>query len=167
MSTVCMPMNYVYTPSVNLYGNRGVSKEASVLQDRISSILDETTHSIVLGEALTEIFQTLSDILKECSTDNWDGYGARAIDMASYTEALRFLYFLPKTLPAPEITVEPDGEIAFEWRHSKRRIFSVSIGEKGELTYAGLFGFNKTHGTEFFGDEFPETILDNVQRVFA
>ncbi len=130
------------------------------------TILDESEYSIVLEE-ITEAFQTLNDILKECSADNWDGYGARAIDNTSYIEALRFLDFLPKTLPTPEITIEPDGEIAFEWRHSKRRVFSVSIGGKGELTYAGLFGLNKTHGTEIFGDEFPETILDNIQRVFT
>jgi hypothetical protein len=160
-------MNYDYTPPFNPYGNRGMSEDASTLQVRISGILDDSKYSIVLGGTITEVFQTLHDVLKECSTDNWDGYGARAIDMASYSEALRFLHFLPKTLPTPEITAEPDGEIAFEWFCSKRRIFSVSIGGKGELTYAGLFGFNKTHGTEFFGDEFPKTILDNIQRVFT
>ena len=37
MSTLCMPMNYVYTPPIDLYGNRGVSKEASVLQDNKNS----------------------------------------------------------------------------------------------------------------------------------
>ncbi len=163
MSTLCLPMKD-YNPIFNPYGDRGVSEDASTLKERFAGIIED--NSIVFGWS-KEIIQTINEIMKECSSDNWDGYGAQAIDMASYKETLRFIHFLPKTIPVPQITVEPDGEIALGWYHTKRRVFSVSIGRKGELTYAGLFGYNKTHGTEYFGNELPKTILDNIQRVFA
>ena len=113
-----------------------------------------------------QLVQTLNDLFKQCSVPGWDGYGAKPIDKESYYESLRFIQYLPDFLPNPEVTIEPDGEIAFEWFNSKRRVFSVSVSRNGELAYAGLLGYNKTHGTEFFGDELPKTILDNIQRVY-
>ncbi len=115
-----------------------------------------------LGEAL----EALGEVYEECS-ENWDGYGASAVGLDTYLESRRFLQLIPTTLPFPEITIEPDGEIAFEWYEGPRMILSVSVGSDNALTYAGLFGINKTHGMEYFGDELPATILSNLQRQFA
>ncbi len=163
MSTLCLVMGD-YNPIFNQYGDRGVSEDASTLKNRFVGKIED--YSIFFGWS-KEIIQTINEVIMDCSSDNWDGYGAQAIDFASYEETLRFIHFLPKTIPVPEIAVEPDGEVALEWYRSKNRVFSVSIGGKGSLTYAGLFGSNKAHGTEYFGDELPKTILDNIQRVFA
>lgn len=165
MSTLSIIMPY-YNPPFNLYSNRGLSGDAITLQERIIRIDEDFSKSYLLGEKKLQITQALSDILLECSHSNWDGYGAKPIDKASYYESLRFAQFLPNSFPNPEVTIEPDGEIAFEWFSNKQRVFSVSIGRNGELTYAGLFGFNKTHGTEFLADEVPRTILENIKRVF-
>ena len=76
------------------------------------------------------------------------------MDRNSYEESLRFLDMLPGTTPAPEVSVDPDGMVAFEWHEEPRWVFSVSIETNGELVYAGLFGNCKTHGTENFGQAF-------------
>ena len=168
MSTICIPTNqYYHIPLFNPYVDRGISEDAFTLVGRISGISNDFLSSIRLGQPMAEVLQSLNNVFKECSTDNWDGYGAKAIDRISFVQALRFIHSLPRTIPTPDLTAEPDGEIALEWYHGKRRIFSVSIGRTGELTYAGLFGSNKTHGTEYFGDELPKTILDNIQRTFS
>jgi hypothetical protein len=155
-----------YNPPLNIYSNRGLSRDAKALDKRIAEIEDDFNKSIVLGEKKIAINQALMNILEECAYTNWDGYGAMPIDKESYYESRRFVKYLPSFLPNPEVTIEPDGEIAFEWFNDKRRIFSVSIGGNGELTYAGLFGYNKAHGTEFLGDELPKIILENIQRVY-
>lgn len=166
MSTLCMALPY-YKANYNPYSNRGLSDDANTIEAYIAKIDDDINESIVLREKNVQITQALINILEECAYPNWDGYGAVPIDKESYHESLRFIQDLPKSLPSPEVTIEPDGEIAFEWSNNKRRIFSVSIGRNGELTYAGLYGYNKAHGTEFFGDELPKIILEGILRVYV
>ena len=72
---------------------------------------------------------------------------------------------LPVTIPAPEVAVEPDGMVAFEWYKQPRRVFSVSFETDGTIVYAGLFGNSKTHGTEYFGEQLPQIILENIHRI--
>ena len=74
---------------------------------------------------------------------------------------------LPSTVPAPEVAVEPDGMVAFEWYEEPRWVFSVSFETNGELVYAGLFGNSKTHGMECFGEQLPQSILDSIHRVYS
>jgi hypothetical protein len=97
----------------------------------------------------------LKEIWEETREENWDGYGASPVSVLAFLNARAFLSNLPTTVPIPEITVEPDGEIAFEWYLQPRWVFSVSVGSNNELTYAGLFGRNKIHGTEYFENELP------------
>ncbi len=114
-----------------------------------------------------ETRRTLWNAIAECGEDDWDGYGARKVDRKSYEHSLRFLDMLPDTIPAPEVAVEPDGMVAFEWHEEPRWVFSVSFETNGELVYAGLFGNSKTHGTENFGQAIPQSILDCIRRVYS
>jgi len=52
------------------------------------------------------------------------------------------------------------------WHRSPRMVFSVSIGQTGNLSYAGVFGQNTTHGTETFVDDVPKTIEAGLARLF-
>ena len=114
-----------------------------------------------------ETLRALWNAIAECSEDDWDGYGAKRIDRKSCEESLRFLDMLPVTIPAPEVAVEPDGMVAFEWYEEPNLVFSVSIETNGTIVYAGLFGNQKTHGTEYFGQTLPQSILDSILRVYS
>jgi len=163
MNAACIPMNYR-----NLFFqpiNRGVSETATILQKNVEVLLSDCSPSITLDEHA--IIQDLDEVLEEFSVDNWDGYGAKAIDVHSYSNALKFAKTLPTTIPHPEVSVDPDGEIAFEWYKGPRMVFSLSIGIHDEINYAGLFGFNKVNGTENFYDEIPKAILDNLDRLLS
>jgi len=147
--------------------DRGVSEDASRLRERISDLLTDLVQSVTLGASYREVSSALEEAYEEHSSENWDGYGAKAISPASYNLAFRFLETLPLSLPAPQVSVEPDGEIAFEWYMGPRRVFSVSVGAHGDLSYAGLFGRSTAYGTEFFGDELPQKIVENLDRLFS
>jgi len=67
----------------------------------------------------------------------------------------------------PEVVPEPSGEIGLEWSKGKDKVFVVSLSGKNEIVYAGLFGINKVHGVEYFGDAVPSTILENLRRLYA
>ena len=146
--------------------DQGVSDDAKKLVELFDDALD-FTRSVSLGERLRQMVTALREAYEEASSEGWDGYGGRAGEPLSYIQALSFLSALPSTAPLPEVAVDPDGEIEFEWYRGPRWIFTVSIGRTGTLSYAGLFGGNKTHGVEQFVEGLPETIAQNLRRVFA
>ena len=105
--------------------------------------------------------------MDEASSDNWDGYGANVYNKDSLTEAIRFIDMLPTTIPLPEVSTDPDGEISFEWYNKPTWIFSISFSSSKELIYAGKFGQNKIHGVEYFGNEIPKRFVTNLFRVYS
>ncbi len=150
-----------------LRDDAGLSEDARQLKDRLESISNDMRKTVSFGEPLRNVYLAIQEILEEGSTDNWDSYGAKAVTQQTYDQALRFLRALSPAVPMPEISLEPDGEFAFDWFRAPGWVFSVSIGGTGDLTYAGVFGKNKTHGTEVFQDEIPKVIMDNLSRLYA
>ena len=147
--------------------NWGVSESANEIQRETEELQKDFSRSITFGEHLSKMLENLFQAKQEHSIDNWDGYGAKAIDEQSCENAIRFVLSLAPDIPTPEIDVEPDGEVVFEWYEGPRQVFSISIGSRNELAYAGLFGANKIYGVEYLYDDIPEVILDNVRRVFS
>lgn len=146
--------------------NSGVSEDAHWFKKRMEELQENSAHSLTVSQHYNEARHALTDAIEKCSVDNWDGYGAKRISGASCGNAMRFAQVLPASVPVPELYVDPEGEITFEWYVAPRQVFSVTIGSNNEMVYAGLFGSNDTHGTEYLGDELPDTLLDNIRRVF-
>jgi hypothetical protein len=148
--------------------NMGVSVTAYALEDYVRDI-EETllARTMSIGRHYWETRKSLAEALESSAADNWDGYGARPIDPESCLKAIQFSDLLPMDIPLPEIEVDTDGEIRFEWYRSPRQVLSVAVGGDGALAYAGLFGASKTHGTEYISDELPTTILDSIRRVYS
>lgn len=146
--------------------DQGVSNEAKKLIELFDDAL-AFAHSMSLGERLRQAIEALREAYEEASSKGWDGYGSRAADPFSYIHALSLLSALPTTVPIPEVGVDPDGEIEFEWYHGPRWVVTVSVGRTGTLSYAGLFGKNKTHGVERFVEGLPEAIAQNLRRLLA
>ena len=112
--------------------------------------------------------EEIEKVYEECLEANWDGYGAMPISRETYSKARKLLRMMPSSLPRPDISAEPDGEITFEWYKEKYSVFVISVGGNNLITYAGLFGkSNKMHGTEYFADELPEIIRHCIQRLFS
>ena len=163
MNAACIPIGYrnpFFLPT-----GRGVSETAEILDKIIEKMLKDCSPSVTIDK--DALIQEFGDVFEECSVDNWDGYDAKAISIDSYREAIRFARSLPTMIPLPEIAVDPDGEVALEWYEGPRKVVTVSIGSRNEITYAGLFGFNKVNGTECFYDEIPKAILDNLDRLLS
>ncbi|MDM7994718.1 MAG: hypothetical protein QUT30_03420 [Acidobacteriota bacterium] len=166
MTAAQLAMDY-YEAFLGSHTDRGVSTEAKEIKDRIEVVRGEILKSFSLGESYRDSLSSLCEIAGQAAASNWDGYGAMPVNSLSIHQALRLLRTLPTTLPKPELSVDPDGEISFEWHFEPRRVFSISIGPHGELSYAGLFGRSDAHGTEYFGDEIPKPIVDNLNRLFS
>ncbi len=79
--------------------------------------------------------------------------------------ALHFLLLLPRSLPIPEVSADPDGEISFDWIGTSGKMFSVSLNKEGRIAYAGRFGErSKVHGIEQLSETCPIEIIRGIQR---
>lgn len=124
------------------------------------------TGSVPFRRPLEAALESLLEVYEESSKADWDGYGASPVTEDAFYEARKLIQLLPSSVPMPEISAEPTGEIGLEWYRGKRFTFVVSLSGKNILTYAGIFGSNKTHGTEYFGESLPSIIVENLRRLY-
>jgi hypothetical protein len=145
----------------------GVSAEAHRLEENYSELYEQIQASFVFGGQGQMRRDALIELFREASSPNWDGYGAQAVSFESYCKADSFLKLLPSALELPDISAHPDGEIAFEWRTPPRKILTISLGARGVITFAGIFGGKERHGVEYFVDEIPSEILELFDKLLA
>jgi len=151
---------------------KGLASESIGLEKNYEDILNrlERTESIGRYSLLEQTINELEEMFISCSQENWDGYGANPISDSTFLEAISIIKMLNATFlhfPMPEITPEPDGDIAFEWSDNYGRKFVFSIDDNQTLTYAGIFGANNTHGTELLGDFIPASIIYYLKRFYS
>ncbi len=156
-----LALNYVYQPFTRAV-NTGSSPESKQIEKNFKTIVYHFRNRAERERAFSELALAIETGQK----DNWDQYGAVKIDRRVSQLACRFLNTLPSAVPAPEVGLDPDGEISFAWIVSRERQLSVSLSPEGLLSYAGIFGNNSTaHGTEGFDDTVPQAILEAVHRL--
>jgi hypothetical protein len=132
---------------------------------RLSELWDQVLEHYTVTNKGTEALAALNTAVASALVADWDGYGAHPVEPLAYERARSFLDLLPTTAPVPDVGVVPDGGISFEWHTAPRWTFSVVVRPTLQITYAGLFGVNNTHGTElFFNDEIPKGILEKLLR---
>ena len=150
-----------------LVPSQGVGSDASTMAHRIEQVCAHFWEALTLRRLAESAWFELVEAAQEAAVPDWDGYGARPIDARAYVQAERFFSTLPTTTPVPDVSIDPDGEVSISWNLAPDWVFSVSIGPTGRLSYAGLYGTSKAHGTEWFLNEIPEAVLDNLTRLFT
>ena len=122
--------------------------------------------SWVLFGSKKDALNRLSELAAECAEADWDGYGAEAVSQSTVERCTRFIRRLPEELPLPEISVEPDGEIALDWSPTLTQMFSVSIGTADRMACAWVNGTEHGHVVVSSNNgEIPSRILQEIQRI--
>ncbi len=148
--------------STRVHGS-GSSSEARQIEQRVRQPLEQLKRALSFSEYA---FNELEDLLNKANRENWDNLGSQPLSHATYIKAKAFLLAFPSQLSVPELTVDRDGEVNFDWFGNFGKNFSVSLRADGKLTYAGKFSpVGSTHGTNFFDDEIPEEILVMVKKL--
>jgi hypothetical protein len=151
----------IYAP----LSQHGISDDALHLQSTWLGSLEALIGSSAMGVRYMRVQDALASLVLEAARDNWDGYGSAPVDRASLGFAKRVAQMLPVSLPEPEVTVDPDGEVSFDWECGKRQRLSFSVGPSGTFRYAGIVGGSETYGTEPWRDGIPEAIVGLLQKV--
>ena len=142
--------------------NTGSSPESRKLEARFKEIIAHFRSRAERDRAFAELGRAISAGQKA----DWDRYGAVEVGPRVGQLACRFLNVLPSTIPAPEVGLDPDGEVSFAWIVSRDRQLNVSLSPEGILSYAGAFGpVSSVHGTEQFDDAVPGAIVEAIRRL--
>lgn len=84
----------------------------------------------------------------------------------AFTLAQRFLLALPSNLPAPELDIDDDGDVVFDWAGPPDRLMSVALNPDGRITFAARLSANRArHGSDYFSDAIPHEILDLLAQI--
>jgi hypothetical protein len=141
----------------------GFSLESQTIETALDEVSEHNRESVSLSRS--EIIDELIEIYNECSEGDWDGYGALALEKDSIFGAVKFITLLPSSMPMPEISAEPSGVVGLEWHKDKNLVFVVTLINENILSYAGIFGLNKTHGIEYFGESIPHILIEHIRRL--
>lgn len=142
-----------------------VSKEAICVQKLFHETRQELQSSVSLGHSRETWRNQLIEAWQQATTKGWDGYDADAVQPNALNSAYAFIDAFPSNLPMPEVAIDADGEISFDWFAAPRRQFSISVGPHNVLSYAGLFGHDKVSGRERFQGTVPRVFIEHIRRV--
>jgi hypothetical protein len=142
------------------------SQAAKTIWDAIQSIQSWRERSVALFGRKQVALSELSELVAECSEQDWDGYDANPASAVAAAYAEEFVRALPEGVPIPEFAVDPDGSIALDWIESRYRRLSVSVGESRRLPFAWMDGSERGYGVaRFDGEVVPDRLLIEIERV--
>lgn len=113
----------------------------------------------VRGEHYLSTYWDFIDLLEEVRTEEM-------FDIRPFIRARRLLDALPNGVPAPEVGIDPDGEVALDWIRSNRTLVSVSVGVTDNLSFAARFDDGTSHGVIRHTEAFPRPVVDMLRRLY-
>jgi hypothetical protein len=132
----------------------GFSDVASRVKGAIEKVLSEST-----SQRLENLIYDILGLWDEASI-------AQDLHVRkTASAAIWFALQLPPSLPVPEVSLDPDGEVSFDWTGTEGERFSVSVNEANRLAFAGRFSeMSKVYGVEQLSKFFPSEITRGIQR---
>jgi hypothetical protein len=120
------------------------------------------------GKAHSQLISDLRAIAAECARDDWDNYGAKAVRDVALIRAEVLIRALPESIPTPEISADPDGQISFDWLPSRTQTLTLSVNAENRLAYDWINGANRGTVAEVFDREsLPTRLLNELQHIMA
>lgn len=89
----------------------------------------------------------------------------RLVASVAWSEA--FIDTALATTPAPDIAVDTDGEILFEWLNGPREVVTISVGPAGVINFALLAGSDRLHGVTRIGERMSGPLLSYLAQIKA
>jgi hypothetical protein len=81
-----------------------------------------------------------------------------------FNMAKRLLLVLPNDIAPPELDLDNDGDILFDWTGSRGRMMTVALRSDGRISYAARLSSTKTrNGNDFLTDGLPSEIIELVR----
>lgn len=147
--------------------DHGMSDEADALRRCFAAANTGDTRVGGRARFRESCLESLKAAVAEAQVLGWDGHDARPVNGNAFTQAVRFLEYLPPETPLPEIGVDPDGDIAVDWSPGVGRVVSLRISGDGTIYYAGLDHEARFHGSELLREGVPRAVWQAIERVVS
>lgn len=122
-----------------------VSVEAAKAWEISKCASDSYESSVALFGRKAALLESLNEAASEALEPDWDGNDAEPVNPGAFLKAEHFIRALPDYLPDPEISIDPDGDVSFEWIPSKTKYFTVTTNNTDRLAYAWIDGTDRGH----------------------
>lgn len=142
----------------------GTSDCATFVWEQAGKAYKDLTEAPSLQDGRDTVLEEIDAEAASCAEPGWDGYGAAAVAPCTVQNAQAFVEALPRGVPMPSVSAEPDGHLTLEWYRSPNWVVSVSISPESYLYYAAMLGTARARGKEAFLGPVPESILQIVER---
>ena len=113
------------------------------------------------SKALLEAYQDHRDEVSDGTTSRL------GVTTDTFALAQVALALAPSSVPSPEFSVGPNGEILFDWWKAAKKSLTMSVTPSGKLLFAAIDGTSHLHGSEELVDGFPPAISDALFRLFT
>ena len=81
----------------------------------------------------------IRNLLNISGENDWDGEGGDPVTQKTVDIALNVVENLPGDVGLPEVTADPHGRVDFDWCLNNGTMFTVSVGNDGEVAISGLY----------------------------
>jgi hypothetical protein len=134
-----------------VWGSHGASSGAASLAQNSARAVFDTR---LVGAKMSKVVDDLGTVA------NAHGLLGRGSGVGM---AVAFIAALPLEVTPPEVSIDPDGEVAFDW-YRDDDMLSVSLGPTGRLTYAWDIQDGPKSATALFPGEMPTTLVEALRR---
>jgi hypothetical protein len=112
-----------------------------------------------------QLAMALHEAFEAADRADWDGYGAKPMDMTARLHATEFLNELPTATPLPDVCATPEGFVELDWWGPGDQIVSVVIDGRGKLTFSSILSGTRLSGSAMLYDEIAPIFFSELQRV--
>lgn len=145
--------------STQAFGDTAISDTARDLRSMVQSAIDppRTSRQVRKAQLKDNLWR---DVILFCQSPQNRGLVANVLATVSWAEA--FIDVALATTPEPEIAVDADGEVLFEWLNGPRDAVTVSVGPGGLINFASLAGSDRFHGITRIGERVSSPLLTRL-----
>lgn len=163
MTQIAMRSTRSLFEGIKLFEEAGGTPSEKADQDAIEAI-EHFDRTVLYGRRV-KFIESVTDAVCEYLQEM--NVGDEEINGPAYGEALDFAARIPTNFPIPEVFVDSDGSISFDWTHSPHHSVVVAFYGVGKIYFAVLQGRTSSlHGTKVVTDELPKEITDSISSTY-
>ena len=102
------------------------------------SSLERTPYQALSPECQEQCKDAICNLLVTAGKSNWDDDGGDPVTEEIVEIALKIVGELPGNVAPPDISADPEGNIDFDWHLDNGTMFTISVGQIGDIAISGL-----------------------------
>lgn len=158
-------------PTLRSFSDAGHSVEQHTSGSRPIQALLGIAHlgrdaDVAQGDPRIIATSRLFDAYTDCADSGMPENESSPVTKRQLANALRFISGLSRAFPAPDISIDPSGDIWFEWHARRFRTFAIAVCDGPDLHYSALIGESKLHGTERSGGSLAPTFVFILRQIY-